>query len=105
MPGCSIPALQTSAPAPASAPLAQACPSPQIFASWSTFTSETKVVPGETPFETVKRFRLAEKAKNSAGQRLWRGLKQCRDADIPPQSPPPKPSFLSFLLNPSTSQP
>ena len=59
------------------------CPAPQAFASWSDFTTYTKVVKGESAYQTVKRFRIAEARKNAAGQRIWMGLKRCRDQDIP----------------------
>lgn len=54
------------------------CPPPQTFASWHDFTQKTQVKKGETAFQTVKRFRIAEKERNDAAQRLWTGMKACR---------------------------
>lgn len=63
--------------------IAAVCPHPATFASYKTFTYKTEVRTGESAFQTVKRFRLAEKEKNDAGKRLWRGMKQCRSRDAP----------------------
>lgn len=58
------------------------CPPPQTFANWNVLKEETKVKKGETAFQTVKRFRLAEKEKNAAAQRLWTGMKSCRAKQV-----------------------
>ncbi len=59
-------------------PASSLCPHPSAYASYNTFLSETRIKEGETAFQTVKRFRVAEKEKNSAGRRLWAGMKACR---------------------------
>lgn len=73
------------------------CPPPQAFASWNDFTSQTKAMKGETAFQTAKRFRLAEERKNAAAQRLWMGLKRCREHGQPPEKPKPK-SITEILI-------
>jgi hypothetical protein len=91
-PGCStLPKPSELAP-----PAKQSCLPPQSYASWYTFTSTTEVVPGESAFTTAKRFRIAEREKNLAGQRLWHGLKVCRGELT--KTPQPKPEGLSSFL-------
>jgi hypothetical protein len=66
-------------PQPASA----LCPHPRVYANWHTFAGTTQIKQGETAFQTVKRFRVAEAEKNKAGQRLWEGMKACRQDKAP----------------------
>lgn len=68
--------------APPSVSFSDYCPPPQTFASWNTFTAETKVAKGENAFQTVKKFKLAEKEKNASAQRLWTGMKACRTKKV-----------------------
>lgn len=68
-------------------PATSICPHPSVFASYTTFQSETRIREGETAFQTVKRFRLAEKEKNAAGRRLWSGIKACRQEVEKPAGP------------------
>lgn len=63
--------------------VAAVCPHPSVFANYATFTNATQVRQGESAFQTVQRFRLAEAEKNRAGRRLWQGMKQCRAKDVP----------------------
>lgn len=70
---------------PATGPVAEpkvaaVCPPPGVFANPQVFRTETKVKKGETVFQTLKRFRLAEAEKNAHGDRLWRGMQSCRTA-------------------------
>lgn len=78
MHGCSTP--QPSEPISAAA----LCPHPSVYASYATFNRTTEVKSGETAFQTVKRFRIAEKEKNASGRRLWNGLKSCRTKNAKP---------------------
>lgn len=66
-------------------PAASLCPPPSTYASYNTFLAETRIREGETAFQTVKRFRLAEKEKNAAGRRLWSGMKACRQEKETPR--------------------
>jgi hypothetical protein len=69
--------------------VADYCPPPQAFANWNDFVNSTQAIKGETALQTAKRFRLAEMKKNASGQRLWMGLKECRDQQMtPPQKAP-----------------
>ncbi len=71
--GCStvepvVPALNLSAH----------CPPETAIASPKTFQSKVTLRQGETPFQTVKRFRMAEKKKNDDGRRLMEVYAKCR---------------------------
>jgi hypothetical protein len=74
-----MPRLPAVAPLPEAEPkVAAVCPQPGVFADPRVFRSTTKIQKGETAFQTVKRFRLAEAQKNAHGDRLWRGMQACR---------------------------
>lgn len=79
--GCSTVGVQAPK-VPPSVSFSDYCPPPQTFADWNTFTKETKVAKGETAFQTVKNFKLAEKEKNTSAQRLWTGMKACRSKKV-----------------------
>jgi hypothetical protein len=68
--------------APPAISFADYCPPPQTFADPRTFRTVTKVKKGETAFQTVKRFRLAEAKKNAAAQRLYNGMRSCRSKRV-----------------------
>jgi hypothetical protein len=54
------------------------CPPETAIASPQTFRTKTTLRQGERPFQTVKRFRLAEKKKNDDGARLMETYAKCR---------------------------
>lgn len=54
------------------------CPPESAIASPRTFRDHTTVNKGETAFQTVKRFRLAEQKKNADGKRLYKTYAECR---------------------------
>lgn len=58
--------------------MSQYCPPPTTIASPRTFKTQTKLKQGETAFQTVKRFRMAEAAKNAEGLRMMRAYEACR---------------------------
>ncbi len=73
------------------------CPHPSVYANWATFTGKTEVKQGETAFQTVKRFRVAEQRKNAEAQRLWEGMKACR-ADKSPTQPDKEKTISEILI-------
>jgi hypothetical protein len=87
-------------PQPASA----LCPHPRVYANWHTFTGTTQIKQGETAFQTVKRFRVAEAEKNKAGQRLWEGMKACRQDKAPePKDPGAEDTSIADLFSGESS--
>ena len=72
------------------------CVPPASVTSLGVFKAMTAVQIGETPFATVKRFRLEEAKKNAAGKRLYWAYQQCRNGAKKKKKPAN--SFLSSLL-------
>ena len=66
------------------------CPPPEAFADYDDFVWKTQVKTGDTAFQTVARFKLAEAEKNAAGRNLWNGFKNCRAKRVLPQAPKTK---------------
>lgn len=58
--------------------VSQFCPPASTIASSGTFRTQTSIKKGETAFQTVKRFRLAEQKKNADGARMLRAYEACR---------------------------
>lgn len=58
--------------------MAAYCPPETVIASPQTFKTKTTLRQGERPFQTVKRFRLAEQKKNDDGARLMATYAKCR---------------------------
>jgi hypothetical protein len=54
------------------------CPPETSIASPKTFKSVTTIRQNETPYQTARRFRLAEQKKNADGQRMWESYARCR---------------------------
>lgn len=90
--------IQSTPVKPPSVSFQDYCPPPQTFADWNTFKAETKVVKGESPFATVKRFRLAEREKNASAQRLWTGMKACRSKKVEIEVTAKKKEAVSDIL-------
>lgn len=71
-------ACSTVEPVAPALSVASYCPPETTIASPQTFRNKVALKRGETPFQTVKRFRMAEKKKNDDGARLMATYAKCR---------------------------
>jgi hypothetical protein len=97
--GCSTGVELPKSPPPVS--FSAYCPPADAFADYDTFVTRTVVKEGDTAFQTVKKFRLAEAEKNGAGRRLYNGFEQCRSKRVIPPRPKvkqPQPDAVSDIL-------
>ena len=73
-----ISACSTVSPQPSDVDIAQYCPADSVIVASRVYKSTIQIKQGETAFQTVKQFRLAEAEKNAAMRRLLTAYRRCR---------------------------